>query len=118
MKKEMTLVKEVAEKVEQAGGKMYFVGGFVRDRLLGKESKDIDVEVHGITERQLVEILKTFGQVDLVGESFGVYLIKGVDIDFAMPRTERKTGDKHTDFDVTVDPFIGTYEASKVETSL
>lgn len=113
MKKEMTLVKQVAEKVEQAGGKMFFVGGFVRDRLLGKESKDIDVEVHGITEHQLVEILKTFGQVDLVGESFGVYLIKGVDIDFAMPRKERKTGDKHTDFDVTVDPFIGTYEASK-----
>lgn len=113
MKTEMTLLKEVANKVEQAGGKMYFVGGFVRDRLLGKESKDIDVEVHGITETKLVEILKTFGQVDLVGESFGVYLIKGVDIDFAMPRTERKTGDKHTDFDVTVDPFIGTYEASK-----
>ena len=113
MKKEMTLVKQVAEKVEQAGGKMYFVGGFVRDRLLGKESKDIDVEVHGITEAKLVEILETFGQVDLVGESFGVYLIKGVDVDFAMPRMERKTGDKHTDFDVTVDPFIGTHEASK-----
>jgi len=113
MEKEMNLVKKVAEKVKEAGGVMYFVGGFVRDHLLGKESKDIDVEIHGITESTLVEILNTFGHVDLVGESFGVYLIKGVDIDFAMPRQERKVGDKHTDFDVTVDPFIGTYEASK-----
>lgn len=113
MEKELELVKQVAKKVKDAGGIMYFVGGFVRDHLLGKESKDIDVEIHGITESKLVEILKSFGQVDLVGESFGVYLIKGVDIDFAMPRQERKIGEKHTDFDVTVDPFIGTYEASK-----
>lgn len=113
MEKEMEIVKQVAKKVQEAGGNMYFVGGFVRDRLLGKESKDIDVEVHGIKEEQFVSILKSFGEVDLVGESFGVYLIKGVDVDFAMPRQERKTGDKHTDFDVTVDPFIGTYEASK-----
>lgn len=113
MKKEMVMVKKVAEKVSEAGGKMYFVGGFVRDRQLGKESKDIDVEIHGIKPTKVLEILSSFGEVDKVGESFGVFLIKGVDVDFAMPRYEIKTGEKHTDFDVTVDPFIGTKGASK-----
>lgn len=113
MKKEMTMVKKVAEKVSEAGGKMYFVGGFVRDRQLGKDSKDIDVEIHGITPAKVLDILSSFGEVDKVGESFGVFLIKGIDVDFAMPRHEIKTGEKHTDFDVTVDPFIGTYGASK-----
>lgn len=113
MNQEMTVVKKVAEQVNEAGGKMYFVGGFVRDRLIGKDSKDIDVEIHGINEEQLVSILSTHGGVDKVGESFGVYLVKGIDVDFALPRIERQTGLLHTDFDVTIDPFIGTYGASK-----
>lgn len=113
MEKEMELLKEIAQAITDIGGKMFFVGGYVRDRLIGKDSKDIDVEIHGITEEQLVEVLAQFGHVDKIGASFGVYLIKGVDIDFAMPRTETKTGDLHTDFDVTVDPFIGTYGASR-----
>jgi tRNA nucleotidyltransferase/poly(A) polymerase len=113
LEKELVLVKKVARSVEKIGGTMYFVGGFVRDRKIGKDSKDIDVEIHGITEEQLVEVLSQFGNVDKIGASFGVYLIKGVDIDFALPRVERQTGVLHTDFDVTVNPFIGTYEASK-----
>lgn len=109
----MELLMKIAKEIAKHGGKMYFVGGFVRDRMIGKDSKDIDVEIHGITEEKLVEILSLFGHVDKIGASFGVYLIKGVDIDFALPRTETKTGELHTDFDVTVDPFIGTYGASR-----
>lgn len=113
MEKELELVKKVARSIEAIGGTMYFVGGFVRDRLIGKESKDIDVEIHGITEEQLIQVLSTYGDVDKIGESFGVYLIKGVDIDFSLPRVEQKTGVLHTDFDVSVNPFVGTYKASQ-----
>ena len=38
----------IAEKVKEAGGRTFYVGGFVRDRLLGIDNKDIDIEVHGI----------------------------------------------------------------------
>ena len=38
----------IAEKAAEQGGTVYFVGGCVRDRLLGLENKDIDIEVHGI----------------------------------------------------------------------
>lgn len=111
--KELAIVQKVAEQVKKKGGTVYFVGGYIRDKQMGIASKDIDIEIHGISESALVEVLSSIGYVDKVGESFGVYLIKGVDVDFALPRTERKTGERHTDFDVEVDPFIGTQEASR-----
>lgn len=92
---------------------MYFVGGFVRDKLLNKENKDIDVEIFDISPTKLKEILSNYGEADEVGASFGVLMIKDVDIDFAMPRTERKTGDGHRGFDINVNPFLSLEEASK-----
>ena len=47
----------LAEKIAKRGGRAYYVGGFVRDRLQGLENKDIDIEVHGITPDTLEEIL-------------------------------------------------------------
>src|SRR5699024_10757391 len=58
-------------------------------------------------------ILKNFGYVNEVGKSFGVYMIKGLDVDFSLPRVERKTGEGHTGFDVEVEPFLGEENASK-----
>ena len=102
--KELLLVKKIALDIKQQGGKMYFVGGFVRDKLLGIENKDIDVEIFNISPKQLKDILSKYGTVDEVGASFGILMIKGIDIDFAMPRTERKTSEGHKGFEVTVNP--------------
>ena len=49
------------------------VGGCVRDRLIGIESKDLDVEVYGVDPARLREILKQLGNVNTVGEHFSVY---------------------------------------------
>lgn len=108
------MLKEIAKDVDKAGGIMYYVGGFVRDVLiLNKISKDIDVEIHCIEPEVLENILSKYGRVNKVGASFGVYMIEGFDIDFALPRLERSTGDSHTDFDVKVTPYIGSYNAAK-----
>lgn len=96
----------IIKKINEAGGKIYFVGGYVRDKIMGRENKDIDVEIHNITIEKTKEILSLFGKVDLIGVSFGVLKISGLDVDFTFPRTEKATGDKHTDFEVTVDPFL------------
>ena len=40
---------EVARQVARHGGSTYYVGGFVRDALIHRENKDVDIEVHGIT---------------------------------------------------------------------
>ncbi len=103
----------IAEKVSQMGGRAYFVGGYVRDRLLHIENKDIDIEVHGISPLQLSELLDLFGERISIGESFGIYGLKGYTLDIAMPRKEKATGRGHRDFEMSVDPFIGVKKAAQ-----
>ena len=104
--------EEIAERVHALGGSAYYVGGYVRDRLLGRDSKDIDIEIHGITEDALIELLSDMGETASFGRSFGIHTLRGTGIDIALPRTERSTGQGHRQFDVSVDPFIGTEAAS------
>lgn len=104
--------KRLAKLVCEKGGKAYYVGGCVRDKLMGTECKDIDIEVHGILKSDLEQIIDTLGHRMEFGVSFGIYGIKGCGIDIALPRTERAKGSGHRDFDVTPDPFIGTKKAA------
>lgn len=112
MTKLETLLKELSIK----GAKTYYVGGCVRDELLGKENKDIDIEIHHITEDEFVSVAQELGiKIDFVGKSFGVYkaFTDGTDFDFSFPRTEKQIGEKHTDFEIVVDPFIGEAKAAE-----
>ncbi len=109
---EIELSRAIAEKVNTHGGVCYYVGGFVRDGLLGISNKDIDMEVHGVAPDALENILSAFGEVISMGASFGIYNIKGYSLDIAMPRKETARGNGHRDFDVFVDPFIGTKKAA------
>lgn len=109
----MTIFERLALKVENAGGRAFYVGGCVRDKALGCQNKDIDIEVHGISEEELEKILSEFGNIKFFGSSFGVYSISGVNADISLPRSERKIGNGHRDFEVVVDPFIGIKKSSK-----
>ncbi len=111
--KDMEMARKLALEVSKAGGSVYYVGGFVRDRLLGRENKDVDVEVHGIDPEELEKILDSLGTRLEMGSSFGVYGLKGYDLDIAMPRSEEATGRGHKDFKVFVDPYIGTSRAAR-----
>lgn len=112
MDRDILMAKNIATRVKEHGGSTYYVGGFVRDLMLNKPNKDIDIEVHGITPDVLKQILSEFGQIKTQGASFGVYNIKGYNIDIAQPRMETAVGRGHKDFEVTVDPFIGTEKAA------
>lgn len=106
---------EIAQQIKNQGGTLYLVGGCVRDALLGIENpKDFDLEVHGIQESALFDLLKNYGKPSLVGRSFGIILmkIKGIQYDFALPRTERKVDKGHKAFDIHTDPFMGFAEAA------
>lgn len=97
-------------------GRLYEVGGFVRDTLLHHrpDSKDRDYLVCGITYDRLVELLRRHGFVDLVGKSFGVikFTPRGqqvdspVTFDISLPRKEISTGLAHRDFEVDFDPNL------------
>ena len=107
-------VLPITTALGQAGGTAFMVGGVVRDSLLGLPCKDVDFEVFGIEIDQMLEVLNQFGTAELVGKSFGVIKLnwQGQEFDFAVPRVEIKTGDKHTDFEVIACPNLSTVEAA------
>lgn len=110
--KNIDMAVKIAALVSQQGGTAYYVGGYVRDKIRHKDNKDIDIEVHGIYPYQLESVLDTLGERISIGESFGIYNLKGYSLDIAMPRKEDNRGNGHKDFDICVNPFIGTYAAA------
>ncbi|UCG60880.1 MAG: HD domain-containing protein [Candidatus Zixiibacteriota bacterium] len=95
-------------------GRIYEVGGAVRDKFLfeGKSTKDRDYLVTGVSYDDLTAILEDYGRVDLVGRSFGVIKFTqsraGVPhtFDITLPRKEHSTGTGHKDFSVDFDPNL------------
>ena len=108
---EFELALKVVESVRISGGRTLFVGGWVRDRLLGYVSTDIDLEVYGVTANRLRTLLDQFGRVNEVGQSFTVYKIGPLDV--ALPRRESKTGRGHRGFTVTGDPNLTIEQAAR-----
>lgn len=93
------------QALRKEGGKVYVVGGAVRDALLQKEPKDIDLMVGGLPPEVVAHTLEKLpGRVDLTGKNFGVYRYKtnGHEVEIALPRTEKSTGDRRVHFDVDV----------------
>ena len=86
------MVLDLARSVGEAGGRAYLVGGCVRDGLLSRAPKDLDVEVHGVEEASLVQILRALGTVKEVGRAFGVYKLVGVEleVDVSLPRRDSR----------------------------
>jgi tRNA nucleotidyltransferase (CCA-adding enzyme) len=101
----------IARCVRDAGGRALIVGGWVRDRLMGRPSKDVDLEVFGLPTPRLRELLTAFGSVNTVGESFTVYKVAGLDV--AIPRRESKAGRGHRGFEVTGDPTLTFEDAAR-----
>jgi tRNA nucleotidyltransferase (CCA-adding enzyme) len=110
--------RRVAEAAGAAGGRALIVGGWVRDRLRGEPSKDIDIEVFGIAQARLPALLEPLGRVEPVGQSFPVYKLippggSAGEIDVALPRRESKRGRGHKGFDVHGDPSMSIVEAAR-----
>ena len=105
------LATAIAAAVRERGGRALLVGGCVRDELLGRTPKDLDMEVFGLDAAALRSLLDGFGRVDVVGESFSVYKIGGLDV--ALPRRESKTGRGHKGFSVDGDPSLSVADAAR-----
>ena len=108
-----TIIEKLASRVAELGGRAYMVGGAVRDEIMKRPIKDVDIEVHGISGAVLETVLKELGKPLRFGSAFGVYSLAGHQIDIALPRSERKAGNGHRDFEIEIDPFIGIKEAAR-----
>lgn len=72
----------------------FIVGGAVRDILLGRKPKDIDICVEGVSPQQMLDM-----GFKLVGEDFPVFLHPITGDEFALCRVERKMGTGYHGFD-------------------
>ncbi|WP_122893486.1 CCA tRNA nucleotidyltransferase [Arcobacter peruensis] len=110
-----SILEEILNDLQKIGAKPILVGGCVRDSLLQIPCKDYDVEIFEINCLETIEkSLKKFGNVKLVGKSFGVLTLKidEYDFDFALARTEKKIGLGHNDFEVSTNAFLSYEEAA------
>ena len=93
---------------------MRLVGGCVRDALLGREFREFDLEAFRLTPEALLRVLTGLGlRVDQVGRAFSVAKLRGLPIDIALPRRERKVGKRHRDFVVDADPEMSVAAAAE-----
>jgi tRNA nucleotidyltransferase (CCA-adding enzyme) len=81
--------------------KTYLVGGAVRDRLLGLAVKDRDYVVVGATPQDLAALGYT-----PVGKDFPVFLHPQTREEYALARTERKTGPGYHGFDFVANEHV------------
>jgi len=94
-------------------GELFLVGGCVRDALLGLPLNELDLEVFGLEAGEVEHLLTRAGfRAQWVGRSFGVFKLHPLPIDLGLPRQERKTGERHTDFEIEVDPGLSLEEAA------
>ena len=103
----------IAAAIEDAGGRALLVGGHIRDVLLEIPSKDVDIEVFGLTLEALEKVLARFGGVTHAGRAFGVLRVRDIDVDFSLPRTDSKVAEGHTGFEVTYDPEMTFADAAR-----
>ena len=80
---------------------IYLVGGAVRDELLGLPVKERDWVVVGSTEQQML----TQG-FQKVGKDFPVFLHPDIHEEYALARTERKTGKGYYGFECYSAPDV------------
>ena len=92
---------EVAQKIQKAGGRLYLVGGAIRDKLLGIPVTDEDYCVTGLTSEQFKKI---FPEAKIQGKDFPVFILNKKEI--ALARKERKTGVGHKEFEFITNPEI------------
>ena len=90
-------IKEAIAFLKPHTKRAYLVGGSVRDLFLNEPLHDLDIEVYDIEPQAFERLMHSVGAVG-VGKSFFVY--KWGDIDFSLPRVERKSGVGHTGFEV------------------
>ncbi len=80
-------ITKAVDYKESTSVQIYLVGGAVRDKLLGLPVKDRDHLVVGATPEQMASL--GYRQV---GKDFPVFLHPKTQEEYALARTERKTG--------------------------
>ena len=89
LKHKKELATKIVQRLRHAGFAAYFVGGCVRDMLMRKVPKDIDIA----TEAKISQIEKIFsGKTYPIGEKFGTLLVVKNKVPFQISTFRREKG--------------------------
>ena len=88
-------ILEIANKIKQKCGKLYLVGGAVRDELLKREVHDQDYCITGLSKEEFEEM---FPEALKREKYFCVYDLENKE--FALARAEKKSGIGHKEFEI------------------
>lgn len=70
---------EIIKKLHENNFEAYIVGGYVRDMIIGKENKDMDIVTSAYPE-MIYKLFREHAKVYMVGRSFGVTLVDGIEV--------------------------------------
>ncbi|MPM34424.1 Multifunctional CCA protein [bioreactor metagenome] len=101
----MLTEKNFAEIITKNGGRVFRVGGCVRDSFMGIMPKDIDFTIVGMVKKNFKTL---FPDAKECGKTFPVFFlaIDGIKREVAFARTERKIGSGYKGFRVSAKPKI------------
>ena len=91
----------IARTIALNGGRLYLVGGAVRDEIMGLIPSDFDFCVTGLAEEKFMQL---FPVAKKAGKYFPVFYIKKYE--FALARSERKVSEGHKGFEFNVSDKI------------
>ncbi|MEO8362419.1 MAG: HD domain-containing protein, partial [Vicinamibacteria bacterium] len=111
-------VSRCGEALARAGGRVYIVGGAVRDSLLQRPVKDYDLEVFGLSADAVRSALSSVARTEPAGDSFPVFKVAGLpgvvgEVDVALPRRDSKKGPGHRGILAEADPSMSIVEAAR-----
>ena len=109
------ILEQILYDLKKIGARPILVGGCIRDYFLNIPCKDYDIEIFNIYKlEEISSILSKYASVKFIGKSFGVLSlsINKIDFDFALARSEIKTGLKHQNFKVKTNAKLSYKEAS------
>lgn len=86
-------IVKIAKRIEEIGGRMFVVGGAVRDKIRHVTPKDFDFMVSGVWQEDVVRIITEFGGEIAVADAISnapvfIATIGGEDFEIAMARIE------------------------------
>ena len=78
-------LRKIEQLIRRAGGRTWLVGGCIRDLLLGRQPRELDIEVTGLLPGQVHALLAERFSVQFVGKAFAVFQLQGLPIDLSIP---------------------------------
>jgi len=85
------LALQFCERVKQAGGQAFLVGGVARDHGLNRVCNDFDIEVYNLEPAIIQEIAESLGSVRQMGRVIAILKLStthGLDLDIVLPRPQ------------------------------